>query len=584
VNHFTPLDVIRQPFAFTQQRLMDVREFERAAGERGVSLSAADLERLHRARILVPLFAVRRPRWDIHRRLVIADYVNWTSGRTWNVPKDGHSLLEDLDAGLVRIGRSVRFRPWARERVGTPHGAIARREYLFSPYQLLGLPAIERAIPILRRQASEMTRWERRELRHLREHAVLTDELVALLDALEPRYLPDIARHYRSRIGTDEERTKYEREFDPVAVLRQSGWSTDEVYEAAAGLMHGADKHDPLRHWLDLVKQVHPDKWQRLRGKALLAIGLRIAGEIAFRFLEDLQDAGVAPAFPVVPKLVAHELNSRLLRDRSELDPVLMDFDLSPYPAVVLALEGPTEMEIVPLVMEVIGIPQRQSFIRLVDSGSEARDHGFLAQYVALPALGPREGNIAPFERPPTHYLIAVDGDRRFRDLDARERERQKWVGVLYHSLPAEYQTAAARDEIESLVTLEVWADGLDFERAHFADAELAASLVATGLVPTSLTDAGLSARLGDARRMGTSLKTVWADWPDKPRKPDVARLAWPALHERIVGARSNDERLGQIPVARVLLKAFDMAVRTPRRHVVFRVGTPTTPDDAPTP
>ena len=55
-----------------------------------------------------------------------------------------------------------------------------------------------------------------------------------------------------------------------------------------------------------------------------------------------------------------------------------MDFDLSPYPAVVLALEGPTEMEIVPLVMEVMGIPLRQSFIRLVDSGSEDRDHGFL--------------------------------------------------------------------------------------------------------------------------------------------------------------------------------------------------------------
>jgi hypothetical protein len=574
VNRITPVDVIGQPFAFTQQRLLDVREFERATSERGVPLSPGDLERLHRAGILVPLFAVRRPQWDIHRRLTIADYLKWTSGRIWNVPKDGQSLREDLDAGLVRSGRSVRFRPWASDRVGTHHGAIARREYLYSRYQLLDLPSIERAMPLLRRPASELTRWQRRELRHLRENAVQTDDLVALLEALEPRYLPDIVRHYRSRIGADEERPKYVREFDPVAALRDSRWSADQVYEAGAGLIHRADMHDPLRHWLDLVRQVHPDKWQRLRGPALLAIELRIAAEMAFRFLEDLQDAAAAPRFPEIPKLAPHELNSRLLRDRSELDPVLMDFDLSPYPAVVLALEGPTEMEIVPLVMEAMGIPQRQSFIRLVDSGSEDRDHGFLAQYVALPALGPREGDNAPFERPPTHYLIAVDGDRGFRDLAAREREHQKWVGVLFHSLPAEYQTAAARDEIASMVTVEAWADGLDFERAHFTDAELAASLIATGLMPPILTEADLSARLAHGRQTGTSLKAVWADWPNKPRKPDVARLAWPALADRIADAVSDDERLRQIPVARVLLKAFDLAIRTPRRHVIFRVGT----------
>ena len=121
---------------------------------------------------------------------------------------------------------------------------------------------------------------------------------MALLEALEPRYLPDIVRHYRSRIGAEEERPRYVREFDPLAVLTLSGWSADEVYEAAAGLIHRADMHDPLRHWLDLVRQVHPDKWQRLRGQGLLAIELRTAAEMAFRLLEDLQDVGAAPGFP----------------------------------------------------------------------------------------------------------------------------------------------------------------------------------------------------------------------------------------------------------------------------------------------
>jgi hypothetical protein len=321
------------------------------------------------------------------------------------------------------------------------------------------------------------------------------------------------------------------------------------------------------------VRQVHPDKWQRLRGDALRAVDLRIAAEMAFRLLEDLQRVAAAPAFPEVPKRVSHELNSRIRNDRSELDGVLMAFDLSPYPAVVLALEGPTEMAIAPLVMDLLGIPRRDSFIRLVDSGSADRDHGFLAQYVALPALGPREGQLAPFERPPTRYVIAVDGDRGFADPAARESERRKWAGVLFHSLPLEYQTDVAREEIDSMVVLEAWAGGLDFERAHFTDAELAAAMMATGLAPVRTTAAGLEAELAGARRGKKPIDSVWARWPERPVKPDLALLLWPVLKEKIEGALDDAERLPQIPIARVLLQAYELAIRTPRRHVVFRMA-----------
>jgi len=382
VSKLSPIDAIRIPQAFTQQQLLDAREFEGAARERGVSLWRDDLERFHRARILVPLFAIRRPRWDINRRVAIESYAELSGGRLWTVPKDGSSLVEDLDARLVKDGRSVRFRAWASELVGTPHGSIGRREYLYSHYQLLDLPVLNDATPLLRRTATKLTRWQRRQLRQLRERGARQAELVALLEALEPRYLPDIVRHYRTRVGREGEWRAYLDRFDPVALLNQAGWGTDEIYEAAGRLIHLADSVDPLRNWLDLVRQVHPDKWQRLRGDDLLAIDLRIAAEMAYRFLEDLQRAAAAPAFPEVPKRVSHELNSRIRNDRSELDGVLMAFDLSPYPAVVLALEGPTEMAIAPLVMDLLGIPRRDSFIRLVDSGSEDRDHGFLAQYV----------------------------------------------------------------------------------------------------------------------------------------------------------------------------------------------------------
>jgi len=123
------------------------------------------------------------------------------------------------------------------------------------------------------------------------------------------------------------------------------------------------------------------------------------------------------------------------------------------------------------------------------------------------------------------------------------------------------------------MVVLEAWADGLDFERAHFSDAALAAGIMATGLAPARTTAAGLEAELVDARRGKKSIDSVWARWPEKPAKPDLALLLWPVLKERIEGSLDDAERLRQVPIARVLLQAYELAVRTPRRHVVFRVA-----------
>lgn len=517
---------------------------------------------------------VRRPRWDINRRVSTKDYAALVQGRLWSVPKDGPSLREDYDAGLVRDGSHVRFRPWPTEQIATPHGSIGRREYLYSHYQLLDLPLVERAVPLLRRPRAEWGRWQRLDFKHLQKAASRSRDLVPLLEALEPRYLPDIIAKYRlSRIGADDERAEYLRSFSAADLLGASGWGTKELYESAGRLIHTAESRDPLRGWLDLVRQVHPDMWPRLRGDALLAIELRAAAEMIYRLLERLQADGLADPFPAIPKRAPHELNMRIRRDRGALDDVLMSFGLSPHPAVVLALEGPTEMTVAPLAMEVLDIPHRASFIRLIDAGSETRDHGFMAQYVALPSLGPREGHLASFERPPTRYLIAVDGDRRFSDPTRREQKRQKWVGVLFESLPAGYQTPAARQELDSLVLLDVWADGVDFERAHFTDHELAEALMATGLQPANATVDSLRAELEKARAAQRPIDVVWAPWSNKPRKPELALLLWPALRMRLVDAGDDEARLSEIPIARVLLRAFDLAVRTPRRHVVFRLA-----------
>jgi hypothetical protein len=504
----------------------------------------------------------------------------------WNVPKDGPDLEADHAHGLVRDGGDVRFRPYASDRVQTETGVIRRREYLYSHYQLLALPIIAGALPLLRFDAAPRTRWQRLELRHIRAAAARQRDLVALLSALEPRYLPGFLGHRRSTLSeTEGEYERYVASFDPIATLGLLGWTPEDLYETGTSLVYEASARDPLDHWLDLVRLVHPDRWDRLKGDARLAVDFRVAAELIFRFLENLHLLAAAPPFPDVPKRAPHALNMRLRRDRGELDDVLMSFGLSPYPAVVLALEGATEMTVAPLVMEFLGIPRSESFIRLVDSGGEGTEHGLLATYVALPKLGPREGDIASFERPPSRYFIAVDGDGKFQNPAAVERERQRWVGMLLNSLPRSLQTPAARADLDTMVVVETWAAGMDFERAHFTDAEIAAALLATGFAPSASTLAGLDAKLANQRRNGGNIKLLWASWTRKPEKPELALLLWPALRAKLEQRIGDETALREIPIARVLLRAYELAAVTPRRHVVFRVGPdPTQPTDVQVP
>ena len=569
----TGIDLIGRELTFTQRRLLAPSRFEREARDRGVTLWGGDLERLHRAGILVPLYWVRRPRWDIEKRKASVARGS-PPDRSWGVPTDGFELREDQRAGLVALGAEHRYRAWQREVIQLPTGTIHRGHYLYSPWQLLDLVRIETVLGHLRRRPDERTRWARMGLRAARRRRSISDIRTVLLSALEARYYPRIVQRtsmpaHRGLEAWDE----FDRTFDARELSEWLGWSTADLYAQARAMLLTASSIDPLDAWIDLVNQIAPDRWWRLKGDARLAIDLRIGGEMVLRFLESLQRVGLAPEFEAVPRLAPHPLNERLRQDRSHLDEALSAFGLSPYPSVVLALEGETEMAVVPRVMEELAIPIRDSFIRLVRTGGEDRDHSLLAEYVALPKLAPPEGGVAEFIRPPTRYYIAVDGDRRYRTPASREAERARWVKVLAAALDPELRTTEALVEIDNLVVVDAWGDGVDFERAHFSDAELAAALEACGRVPIGMTRADLEVRLSTSRAKGTGLGKVWADWPTQPSKVELADALWPVLRRRLRRKRSRGG-LGLIPVARIVLRALDFAAQTPRRNVVFRVGT----------
>ena len=52
------LDLLRQPFVFTQASLLTESQFAAKARERGLTLERGELEQMHRRRVLVPFYQV----------------------------------------------------------------------------------------------------------------------------------------------------------------------------------------------------------------------------------------------------------------------------------------------------------------------------------------------------------------------------------------------------------------------------------------------------------------------------------------------------------------------------------------------
>jgi hypothetical protein len=225
--------------------------------------------------------------------------------------------------------------------------------------------------------------------------------------------------------------------------------------------------------------------------------------------------------------------------------------------------------------METLGMPVGDSFIRIVDSGGDSKDHGLLPVFVALPKLGAAEGGAAEFQRPPTRYIVCMDGDRSFGRQGTKEAVHGHWVRMLWHSLPGSMQTEAARTELEQMVIVRSWADGNDFERVHFSDAEIATALETIRHGATDPSHGGLELELRANRDRRENLKVVWKDWPDPPNKPDLIETLWPALEARIEACGGERECLTRIPIVALLLDAYDLAMSTPRRNVLFRIGDP---------
>jgi hypothetical protein len=585
-------ELLNLDFVFSQQKLLTVEgflnEYKRRVLHPEAHLSSWEqLEVFHRVGALTPMY-----RFAKNMKVVLEDarqnkfvpLSSWAGGLNNRFLLD-HYLQGASDIGTLIDPHMEAYQPWYKYIREVDDHKFWTSAFFYSHYQLLLIPTLRSLVPKfkLHRKPRKYSVFDFSFTLKLSDHthgevledAVSNTELVIALTALETKYLPRLRGHGHTAhyIGPDiDEILKYQHSFDPVAMLQWIGWDAEQVRVAAKRLLFTADTIDPLEDWYKLVRLCHPDKLQKLRGDALVALDHRVAAEILLRFYEDLVRVGAAPPFEPIPKFARGPYDTRLYASTDELDDVLTDFGLSPYPSLILVLEGETEWLLVPRVMDLLGIPRQPNFIELFKGQGVDTDFGVLASYVALPILGEQLEDSIQLTRPPTHFMVAVDPEKKFKEANKRERKRQQWIGQVYRAVPYTYRTSILRDELQSLVSVETWGEQ-SFEFAHFTDEELAKGIVKVYQGPQSPSLAKLQAILGNIRASAGNIDSLWEGehWlKPLPRKTDLAEALWPVLEAKIRDAAS----LGvpeTVPVVRVLLRAEETAATLPREHVIIR-------------
>jgi hypothetical protein len=469
-------ELLRRPWALSQRHLLTEKDFLGEANRREYPLSPATLEALHQHGVLIPWLRVDRDIPEIRRELRRKEPSPWR----WELvsgspPTTAPGLVEEWSAGRVMDASAAAFGPWGRR--DRSHRAVSYRawDFLYSPYQLLLLPDCRDTLSLLGRQ--KPPQWMDSFLLAHQKAALQERSATLLLTELEFVYYASVRRRYSMPInyGSEEDYEEARRAFDPVAVLTRTEWTPDALLKATDRWLSTAHSRDPLRNWTALVSLVDPRKWERLEGEALLAMDFRIAAEMVLRFLEDLSRLGAAPPLPDRSESnFYHPRDDRIGRQRSQLDRVLTEFGISPHPAVILILEGPSEMYIISKLMKYFGIPQLDSFIRLQLLGGVDKQIELLARYVA-PALGRTRANLAEMDRPPTRLMVVVDQEKTYATPAGRARAKEQLVKHLYHALEPQHRTPAALKELAYLVEIETWGSTVkSLEFAHFTNYTIA--------------------------------------------------------------------------------------------------------------
>ncbi len=568
----TPLDLIELPYSFSQLGLMLADEFCREARERGVHLSAEELEALHRARLLVPFYreaadprALRAARRS-HRWAFQLGH--------WSVPSSGE-LVEALSEDRLRDPGAEPLRSRRQRRRTVEMRTYETSVYVYCPLQLSALSFLRAPIANLDRHRprgeDEAIRlkapagWRREWVSHAR----VFRDIAIVAAALEPAYYPRITGHLRLRGEEDIENFDQWREgVSASSLLSWLELDADWLTGSAAMLLGEADRIDPLGDWAEVVARADAESWKLLRGSARRALDLRISAELLLACHDDL--AGAVPSPPRSRSRVRGPFDRRLKSTRP-LDEMLTHFGLSPHPRLVLVVEGATELLLIPRAIAILGISGDEDVISVQNAEGIEKDLNALVGFIAPRVKRDAEGRTLDLTRPPTRLLVVLDPEKRMRIPAGRARQREIWVERILRAIPDGPGNATVREQIDPLVELMTWnTRGEAFEFAHFTDRQIADAILRLPRRGRSQTRQAATSSVAKIRAAAGNLESMFPH----SSKGRLARELLPLMERKLERALTNGTA-ERIPLVKVLDRALELAYEFPRRSLVIGLTPP---------
>jgi hypothetical protein len=468
--------------------------------------------------------------------------------------------------GRLRDPAAEEFAPWPQDHQSALWPSV-ENGYLYSRHQLLGLDVATDFVANLEDLLiDDMPTWRLDE-----ESAPNAPTLEALgswrslaivLSALDTYYWPWVTHSFR---GDPAVWRTADETFDPERMLTWIGLSLDVIEQQATRLRATASLCDDTGDFYELIRRASSDAWESLRGDAATAMDYRLAADILDRYGEELNSGSNYRAQQGIT------LSQQGLGVRPEsLDAALTSLRLSPFPSLVIGVEGATEFNLVPQVMKLLGIQWDRNRIEIVDFGGTERDLSLLARYAGEPVLGRDLGTGVVLDRPLTRFLVMTDAENRYATAPRRRYQRRLLLDSLTQNVPkdlkADYYSNTRRGRI-----VDIWTWGhLPFEFAHFTDQELADAMLSIANVPYPHNRARLIRGINRQRTQSRAPNVEQVFWQNSElKKTTLADALWPVLQRKI----NNAIQRGQHgpPVMQACLRAYEILTVSEGRPIILR-------------
>jgi hypothetical protein len=290
-----------------------------------------------------------------------------------------------------------------------------------------------------------------------------------------------------------------------------------------------------------------------MSGDALAAVDFRMAADVFDGFAADLHLDGRS-------SLDHTPLSQQGLSARPQsLDATLTDLRLSPFPSLVIGVEGATKYTLVPRVLDLLEIELDRNWISIIDFGGTDRDLSLLARYAGEPLLGRDLGSGVALERPITRFLILTDAEHKYATVKDRNYQRKLLLNSLTQNVPADLRGDYYSNKPESqTVEIRTWGR-YPFEFAHFTDLQLAKTMMDIAKVPYPHASARLVRAIHMQRTQDPSPNVDDVFWRGSDlSKIKLADALWPLLEKKIRRAINHKEP--GPPIMRACIRAYEMA------------------------